>query len=53
MIPLCTTRNSFVLSEVCGWLFRGAGGPCVAQRVCPIPQWFSKYNSGWRFSFAT
>ena len=29
---------------------RGAGGPCVAQRVCPMPQWFSKKRSPFRFS---
>ena len=47
MIPLCTptTSDSTVpepervqLPETCGCAFVWLGSPCVAQRVCPIPQ---------------
>ena len=35
MIPLWTTATP---SYWCGWAFSSDGRPCVAQRVCPMPQ---------------
>ena len=36
MIPLCTTATR-PASSVCGWALASVAGPCVAQRVWPIP----------------
>src|SRR4051794_31728837 len=38
MIPLCTTRNSFLGSDLWGWQLRSEGGPWVAQRVWAMPE---------------
>ena len=47
MIPLCTPTTSdstgpepepVALPETCGCAFLRLGSPCVAQRVCPMPQ---------------
>ena len=47
MIPLCTPTTSdstspeperVQLPETCGCALIWLGSPCVAQRVCPIPQ---------------
>src|SRR6056297_177399 len=36
MMPLWTTATSSVWL-VCGWAFSSVGGPCVLQRVWPMP----------------
>ena len=36
MIPLWTTATP-PDSSVCGWALASVAGPCVAQRVCPMP----------------
>ena len=47
MIPLCTPTTSdstapdpdlLQFPDTCGCAFVWLGSPCVAQRVCPIPQ---------------
>jgi hypothetical protein len=38
MMPLCTRAKS-PSSVACGWALRSVGGPCVAQRVWPMPYW--------------
>ncbi len=35
-MPLCTSAKS-PFSLTCGWALRSVGGPCVAQRVWPMP----------------
>uniref|UniRef100_A0A0E0BNH4 Uncharacterized protein n=1 Tax=Oryza glumipatula TaxID=40148 RepID=A0A0E0BNH4_9ORYZ len=37
MMPLWTTKNSSPAPEDWGWLFLGAGTPCVAHLVWAIP----------------
>ena len=41
MMPLCTTRKVLFGSERCGCELTSDGGPCVAQRVCAMPTWFT------------
>ena len=45
MIPLWTTTNSFVSSDLWGWLLRSLGTPWVAHRVCAIPTCKSSWQS--------
>ena len=44
MMPLCTRARRSPQSA-CGCALRVVGGPCVAQRVCAMPQ---KPGAGWR-----
>ena len=37
MMPLCTSAMS-AADETCGWAFGSVGAPCVAHRVCAMPQ---------------
>ena len=39
--PLWTTMNSLSSPEVWGCEFNSEGTPCVAHRVCAIPEWDS------------